>query len=222
MKTLVVLGLTFCVASAHAFIIDDFTSGAFNSGYISSGTQSDWTAASVPGGVRLNFITIQNNPLGNDARVRVLTTFGVYQFSSEPSVDAQVSIGYGFATGSGTVGSNPLNMNLTTNPILSVFMRSNDVAMPTSMRIFTNNGANMYTRNVSVSGGITPSSSQVINYDFTSDAALLGDVDAIVMDFDAQPDGDFSLTYLAAVPEPTSMAVLGLGAAALLRRRKKA
>jgi hypothetical protein len=222
MKKLVILGLLGCVASANAVLIDDFTTGAYNSGYISSGSVIDWTAASVPGGVRGTFLDIQSNPLGNDARLRVQTTFGVFQVSSESSVDAFVQIGYGFASGSAVVGSNPLNLNGSANPLLTMKVRSNDVAFPVSAILYTNNGANSYTRNISLPGAIVPSSPQNVVFDFTADAALLGDIDAIIINFDPAADGDFSVTNLAMVPEPASMAVLGLGAAALLRRRKKA
>jgi hypothetical protein len=49
---------------------------------------------------------------------------------------------------------------------------------------------------------------------------MLGDVDAIVFDFDGAADGDYAFSNMQAVPEPASLAVLALGALVVTRRRK--
>ena len=220
-KLLVSLAGIAAVASSQAFLVDDFTSGSYNSGYISSGSVLGWTAATVPGGIRGTFLDIQNNPLGNDARLRVQSSFGVFQVSTESSVDSLVQIAYGFANNSTTLGSNDLNLDLSIDNLLKLSVRSNDIALPSSVTLFTNSGTSPLTRSLVIPGGIVPSSASVFTFDFSADAASLTDVDAIVFQFDGAPDGDYSFSSIEAVPEPATVAVMGMGVAALLRRRRK-
>ena len=220
-KGLVLVGAAMLGASAHAVVVDDFLTGGYSSGAFSSGNQSAWTNASVFGGIRYTSLTIDVNPLAGDAKTRVITTPGILEVSTDADVDTHMSLGYGFAASSTTVGSNALNMNLISTPIFSMTFRSNDLLQPVVATIFTNNGASSFTRTINAVGGITPTSPVTYLFDFTSDAASLGDVDAITFNFDPQPGGDFSLSGIQTVPEPASLAVLAIGGAAMLRRRKK-
>jgi hypothetical protein len=222
MKKLSILIVACGVAAAsQAYVIDDFTTGSYNSGYISSGSVFGWTAApGASGGIRGTLLNIQSNPLGNDARLRVQSSFGVFQVSAEPGVDAAVQAAYGFANNSTSVGSNALNLNFTSTPKIQLTVRSNDLALETDVYLITNNGASSYVRSMVIPGGITASSPQVMTFDFSSDAAMLGDVDAIVFDFDGAADGDYAFSNMQAVPEPASLAVLALGALVVTRRRK--
>ncbi|MEI7576314.1 MAG: PEP-CTERM sorting domain-containing protein [Armatimonadota bacterium] len=208
-------------AASQAFVLDDFSTGSFNSGYFSSGSVNAWVNASgAQGGNRFLSSTITANPLGGDARARVVTVAGIYSVGTESQVDIVSRLGYGFANSSLTPASNPLNTDLSLNPKLDLVFDSNDVAQPVTATIYTNGGANTHTLTLNAPGGIVPSSPQSLVFDFTSVAGLLTDVDAIVFDFDPSAGGDFSLTTVQAVPEPASIAVLGLGIAALKRRRK--
>jgi hypothetical protein len=221
MKGLILCGFVVLGASAHAVVVDDFMTGSYNSGAFSSGTVSNWSSATVPGSIRFTSLTIDVNPFGGDAKTRVITTPGILEVSTDTDVDTHMLLGYGFDFGSTAVGSNPLNMDFSSSPILNVTFRSNDLAQPVFATIYTNNGASSFTRSLNVMGGITPSSPVTYGFDFTSDAGSLTDVDAITFNFDPAPGGDFSLQGVYSVPEPASVAVLAIGAAAMLRRRKK-
>jgi hypothetical protein len=164
---------------------------------------------------------VQSNPLGNDARLRVQSSLGVFQVGTESSVDSLVQIAYGFANNSTVLGSNDINLDLTSSSLIKLTVRSNDIALPASVTLFTNSGASSFTRSLVVAGGVVPALPSTVTFDFSADAALLSDVDAMVFNFDAAPDGDYSFTNIEAVPEPASVAILGMGAAALLRRRRK-
>ena len=192
------------------------TCGAF-----SSGNQDAWTNASVFGGIRLTSLTIVNNPLGGDAKTRVITTPGILEVSSDSDVDTNMLLAYGVASNSFIVGSNSLNLDFTGTPIVEVAFRSNDIAQPVTVWLYNNDGAQILTRTLNIAAGITPSSPMTYGFDFTSDIANLGDIDAIAFTFDPAPGGDFALTGINTVPEPMSIAVLSVGALALLRRRKK-
>ncbi len=210
------------VASSQAFLLDDFSTGSYNSGYFSAGTvDAHITASGAVGGLRYVSTTITANPLGGDARARVISGPGIYAVGTESQVDISSRLGYGFANASLVPASNPLNLDLSLNPILKLSFVSNDVSQPVIATIYTNGGASWYSYMATAPSGITPSSPVDLQLDFTSVAGLLTDVDGIVFDFDPAEGGDFSLTTVQAVPEPASIAVIGMGVAALLRRRRK-
>ena len=213
-----ILGLA---SFSQAFILDDFSTGSYNSGYFSSGTIDAWVASgSAVGGNRFLSTSITANPLGGDARARVITTAGIYSVGTESQVDITSRLGYGYANSSTTAASNPLNLNLVSNPLLKLTFDSNDVVQPVTASLTLNGGASTISLTSNAPGGIAPGSPFVLTFDFTSVAGTLVDVDAITFDFDPAPGGDFSLSTVQAVPEPASLAVLAIGLVALKRRRK--
>jgi hypothetical protein len=222
MKGLIVVGGVLLGASANAVMLDDFMTGGYNSGAISAGTVDAWTAAATAtGGIRFQSLTVTANPLGGDAKSRVITAAGVLDVSTDSDVNINYTLGYGYAAASTVAASNPLNLNLTSNFLVNLNFRTNDQAQPVTVTLYTNGGANSFTRTLNVSGGITSAFPVSYQFDFSSDAASLGDVDGIKIFFDPTDGGDFSLTNVEAVPEPMSIVALSIGALALLRRRKK-
>ena len=222
MKYLALVGLIAVGASAHATMIDDFLTGSYNSGAISAGTVDSWTTAgSAIGGIRYQSLSVILNPLGGDAKCRVITTPGVLDVSSDSDVDIDYTLGYGYANSSTVVASNPLNSNFTSIPIIDLNFRTNDLSLPVTVTLYTNGGANSFSRTLNVNAGIFSASPVSYQFDFTADAASLGDVDGFKIYFDPAAGGDFSLNGIQAVPEPTTIAALSLGALVLLRRRKK-
>ena len=221
MKCLGLIGALALGASAHAVVIDDFLTGNYNSGAITSGTLDVWTSASSAlGGNRYQSLTVTGNPLGGNASCRVIASAGVLDVSSDTDVDINYTLGYGYAASSTTPASNQLNTSFVASPRFELEFRSNDITLPVTMTLYTNGGANTYSRSMSVNAGITTASPVIYTFDFTSDAASLGDVDGIKIFFDPAASGDFALNGIYAVPEPTSIAAISLGAIVLLRRRK--
>lgn len=222
MKGILFFGLIGLGACANAAIVDDFLTGTYNSGGVTTGNVSNWaSAASAAGGIRYTSMNVISNPLLGDAKCRVISTAGVLDVSTDADVDINFTLGYGFGSSLTVPASNPLNLNLTSIPIVSLNFRTNDQTQPVVVTLYTNGGANSYVRTMNVLGGVFSVSPVAYNFDFTSDAALLGDVDGIQIDFDPASGGDFSLNGVQTVPEPASVAALALGAAVLLRRRKK-
>ena len=222
MKGLVIIGVVALGASAHAVMVDDFLTGVYNSGSITSGTVNYWgSAASAIGGIRFDSLSVTANPLVGNATCRVITSPGVLDVSTDSDVDINFTLGYGYANSSLVPASNQLNQSLTSAPIININFRTNDQALPVTVTLYTNGGANSFTRTLTVAGGIFSASPVNYQFDFTSVAASLGDVDGIKVFFDPGAGGDFSLGGIQAVPEPMSLAAVSLGALALLRRRKK-
>jgi hypothetical protein len=216
-KTLLLsFGIVGMSMSAHAVLIDNFTDGAYNSGYISSGFASGWVNATVPGTIRYTKLTVDSSTLGDDARLRVVTGSGVMTVSNGVGVDGSTDLGYGFAANSTVPMSNALNFNMTSAPIVRVRFLSNDLPNAASVTLYKGNNTTE-VRSLSI-----PALSGATNYDFdfSSVAATLGDVDAMKFSFNTSSDGDFALQNISTVPEPASMAVMGLGIAAMLRKRR--
>lgn len=222
MKGLFLAGFVVLGASAFAGSVDDFLTGTYNSGAFTSGSVAAWVSAgSALGGIRYTDLTITANPFVGDAKTRVITTPGILEVSTDTEVDTAFTLGYGFANLSATPASSPLNVDWSSTPLVEITFRTNDLLQPVTATIYTNGGASSFTRTLNVAGGITSASPQTYIFDFSSDSASLGDVDAVTFDFDPSAGGDFSLQSINTVPEPMSLAVLSIGAAALLRRKKK-
>lgn len=217
MKTLLVLGvlgaLAALAASSHAVLIDDFTTGGFNSGYLNDPVDgySFSTAAAVPGGVRGVRYDKTANPNGEDFRVRVNTAAPMLAFTNGIEVDGVGSVFYGFGV------APDLNDNYSANPLFNLTIIANDLPNVAELTI-TSSSAGIVKRTINLP---TVTSSQMVTFDFTGEAAL-ADVDGIRLEFDFAPSGDFAINRIEAVPEPLSLGALAAGVTLLgLRRRKR-
>lgn len=218
------LGLALVLGSVAAFsqagLIDNFTQGSYDTGLLTSGSNIQWVAAgNVPGGIRGHFFQIQSNDIGDDGRARTFLGPGIYSVTSGAGVDVYTQIAYGYSNGSTAPDLN-LGLDFSSSPIFSMDVRSTDVAVPYSVTLGSTTLGLSASRTGSLPGAVTPSMNITSSVDFSGES-FLNDVDFIVVEFDPVVGGDFSITKIQTVPEPGTIAGVGLALAAFARRRKK-
>lgn len=203
---------------AHAVMIDDFSTGNIND-VISIGSQFSYTAASVPGGNRWVYHSISANPF-NLTHSNVIIN-GVFASDSKTSVDAGSIIGYGVDSVGGFSVGTDLNLDLSTQNAFQINVLSNDLPATLQIAIRTNGGTLTFSSLHNLTPGMvmTP---QVVTISFAEFGAQnFADVDTIGIYLDTTASGDTVIDSFEAVPEPASLIALGLGAAALVARKRK-
>jgi hypothetical protein len=210
MKKLLALGLVAVGASsAHAIMFDDFSTGALDLQLNPPTTFLDGNrVGSMVGGNAYHAIVEEANPDSGRSRMRVNLISGVLSVSNEDLVDTVSIVGY---------GADPAGVF---NPSEDLTFRSNDLPMVLTTEVFD---AESFYTSVNTSQIVAAGNNFTVDVLFSSLGGYnFGDLDAVAFVFDTPASGDFALTSIEAVPEPATLAVLGLGAAALMRRRKKA
>lgn len=206
------------VASSHALVLDNFDTGALDLQLNPPSTLlQGYRTGSMIGGDAFHEIAVINNPEDGSVRQRVNLTSGVLSVSNEDLVESVNSIAYGVDS---TLGWDPLNADFTAYDRFRVHFRSND--LPQTVQIFVVDAENGFAGTFST---VTAPAGNNFFVDilFTDWGTFdFSDVDSIGLNFFSQPSGDFAVTKFEVVPEPGTMAAIGLGVAALLRRRKRA
>jgi hypothetical protein len=219
MRAILLVALATAGACAHALVLDDFTDGNINDKIFGTSTNATYTAATVPGGFRYVWHTITSNPFSLSHSTTV--TNGIFSTSSKNEVDADTTIAWGVdSTGSVNV-ANDLNANLSSFTQFKFNVLSND--NPATITMVVRSGS---TTAMSAAKAVMPnmvSTSQMVTFDFSEFTGInFADVDTIIANINTSTSGDLVLDSFEAVPEPGTMIALGLGAAALAARRRKA
>ena len=211
MKTLFVAFGVCAVALAHAnSFVDDFSSGAYSVTLSGLGSDSNSQNGTMLGGTRLTQFSIDNNPYNQSATMSIDQN----DANGNPEPGLFVDGGFGLSSTveleyhgiSGIPGASGFAFDfLGTDQPLNVIMEvdSNSGFADAALSVGAN--GNPFTLNFApgqFSGAI----------DFSS-------ISLIYVEFDTSASGDFGLQDIRSTPEPASLAVLGLGAVGLLRRR---
>ncbi|MBV6457733.1 MAG: hypothetical protein HONBIEJF_00852 [Fimbriimonadaceae bacterium] len=214
-KTILLAGILVSAAS-QAIVIDDFTQGPYAVSLQSGSDLNFEAAANVPGGVRGTYVEVLSNPQNQFLDFSISNGFAIS--SNGNRVRSLVQSGYGFDLAGNTAD---LNWNLASQATdIAVNFDFNDLDLSMNIYIITN-GSGTSVANVNVAGNQLNTFQVLVplaNFVGTGD---VNDVDQLVFEFINDASGDYALASFEAVPEPASIAAVGLGLAALARRRRK-
>lgn len=231
---LAVMGLAVSSASAAPVVVDHFNSGTQTLTVTFppiGATAASQAAGIMLGGQRDAELQIVGGTAGGNATLRINDVGGggadfLIQ-SNASTINSTAWIGWDGIDGSASHlagGINTLNsFNLLSTGNTSLELDLLDVDLSTTFTITAWNNGAAFGSGVSVSKPAL-STTTVLMFGFNEFAGInWANVGALQLTISSpNPSFDVTLHSLIAVPEPTSMAFLGLGAVALLRRRRKA
>lgn len=215
--TLLIAGLSVITVSQAQDIIDDF-SIPYSSTVI-SGSVSATQAGTMLSGERDVRVRVINNPIAGQAARVTITGSQLSVISNDFLVRSTLELQYD-KVGDETPGVNvQLNNGAGTanllggNTQVDVRFLQNDLDVDI-LATLRNQGSIIAQISRTRAGG---SGQGTESFNFGPIAAQ---ADSLTFTFGAQPSGDFALEGIEAVPEPATMTVLGLGLAAMMRRRR--
>ena len=219
-RTIFILALPLIGAQANAAIVDNFTVAYANS--LQSGTWVDFQAGGMLGGERDVQLEVLNNPFNTFCDLDI-NGAGMAISSQGFGMTSNVYLQYD-RTGdeAGNTGAGKFLTNGGTG--VALLGGFND-----TLRIgFIGNDLDVNVKAVArLSGAIIgsnsalrPGGSGVGTLDIAMSPAVLASADSLTFVFSGATNADFAISKIETVPEPLSLAVLGLGAALAVRRRR--
>jgi len=230
-RTLILFAALGVVGSAHAVVIDDFTTGLFSTSF--GGNAYFTGGATVPnaiGPLRYQSAKFNANPLFAQAFLDMPGDGKTY-IETGPGVDVEVTLAWagGLTSGTGTFGGGSLNANqFTAIPANLSGLTGFQVGYENADQNFdlvmgfidTANNVFELSTPVTVTAG---TGSVVIPFSSINLTNInLASVDGVVFRAFMNHSQDVTITRVNAVPEPASMIALGAGLLALLRRNRRA
>jgi hypothetical protein len=216
--TAIVVGIALSSFAFPVIVIDDFTSGSFSYSRSSVGTSSARVPGTMLGGTRWTLSNVTSNPSGSVLNVNVGS--GAANFVAGDGLVHVSDVRYGYNLSGGLAD---LNVDLTAGGLngfkISFLENSGNLNLLVQMRRTVGAGAQWGSHAIVVGPSASPFDVFVPYSVFGS--LNLTDVDQVIFRFTNQPGEDYKLGRIEAVPEPATLAALGLGVAALIRRRRR-
>ena len=208
------------VASQANIMIDDFSSGSGSDTIVATNTNFVFQNGTMLGSDRLVWHTISANPLNLDHKATVIN--GIFSAAAKSQVDSMTQLGYGFQPVGGFTVQD-MNANFSAESRFRVTCLSNDLGGTISVNV--RSASQFSGAYVASTLNLVPgmnSTTHTYEFAFSSFTGFnFADVDQVVLVIDNNASGDTIIDTFEAVPEPTTMALLGLGLAAVAARRRK-
>lgn len=222
MKKLAVLAGVVSVGIANAMVIDDFTTPYFNS--IVGGSDVNFqVGGGIVGGERDVELLVLANPQNQFLDVAI-TGGNLGIVSNGFATSSIVSLQYdGFNDEVGNTGPGKFLNNVGSGAPLGLGF-CNAVRIDfigNDLKVNIQVEARLGGALIGIGNGMRAAGQGVGFEDIAMNPAALAAADSLTVRFNADPSGDFAITGIECVPEPASMAALGLGFAALVARRRR-
>lgn len=225
MKRIAFLATLAVAGSAHAIVIDDFTTGSFSQD-LTTGSWVGSQAGSMLGGERDAGFVVLDNP--QSVNVHMEAGSGFYVGAGGSQAMAEFGLDYDGAgdeidnTAPFEYGPGLTGFGLSASESVRISFLANDQDLTVNVFALSGQGTGTSSSTTIVAGGQTSPFDVDFSFASFTGNADLSNIDRLVIVFDTSPSGDFALSQVSTVPEPASMAILGLGALGLIRRRRAA
>lgn len=213
--SLLILALAFVAGARADVLIDDFSTGPFTDTFQYS-DDNDVETGSMLGGSRYTYMIELANPYNTWATWQIDSpTPGLFYGSGlglRAATDETWGGYAGFTEDWSTLGATGF----------SVSWYGADQPLSAEVIVVSNSSTVVSTSTMSIAASSTPFTTTFGLGTFTTPIDL-ADVDKVGLLLNPGPGADFgiqSFSLVAPVPEPATLAALGLGSAALLRRRR--
>lgn len=212
-------------AFSPALIIDTFSDGNVSLVVSNGAGLASLDPATVLGGSRATWIG-QTTFTGNRTSTLDISG-GAFSIDNSINTTSTSSLGYGVTSvaNNGTFSSSSnASFNLAGLNTFRFHFEAADQPLAVEVLLVMDNGAGFEVLTKTVAGGqFSPFIVDLGPADITNSGGTItyGDVDQLRISFYTSNAGDFALDQIEAVPEPATMAVIGLGLTAMARRRRK-
>ncbi|MEJ5171481.1 MAG: PEP-CTERM sorting domain-containing protein [Fimbriimonadales bacterium] len=214
----IVSGVALSALAFPVIVIDDFTTGSFTYTRSTIGTSSARVAGGMLGGTRWTLSNVTENPGGQ--QLSVVVGAGLADVVAGDGLRHITEFRYGYTLGGAL---SDLSADLTAGGAnalkLSFAGVDGNFGLLVQMRRTVGAGSQWMNYNTSVGSSAAPFDLIIPYTAFGS--FNMSDVDQLILRFSGDPGADLAMTGVEAVPEPATIAALGLGVAALMRRRKR-